>query len=234
MSSRPRRPARGWYALGPVLLVAAAALAILVAPLDVLDRIERVPTVAIPGTMEVEITAPGRYRIFLEHTGGGAVRTEDLATRGVHTTLTAVHLDDGAPVAIQAPRATITYTFGAREGVMIGVMEAARAGTYRVTATEALTPVPAQLRVDVEDTLGPGLVLPILGALAVLGAGVLAGILAVVVVAIRRAGDRRAAADPADPAAPPGGAHPWEPPPPLAPQPAPPPPPPSPPPSPGG
>lgn len=170
-----KAPGRGWYALAvlPAICGVAAMGVILFTSLSRLD--DGLEQIVVPGTRELELE-PGRHTVFLEYSSvvdGRVYRVDQLSGLTVR-----VEAADGAPVAVNAPMGSASYTLGGRQGEAINVFDVEQAGAYRISA-------------DYDGAAGPQTVIAVgqgfmgrlfITILSALGAAFLGMILAVTVV----------------------------------------------------
>lgn len=122
----PRKPASAaWYlvALGVAVVGLLAAMGWGVASVNALDgRMDGYPRGAVPGSVTVDVSEPGRQIVYYE--GAGDL---PLAMRDLRVT---------APGGRQVPAATyqssLRYERQGRTGRTVATFQAERAGTYRV------------------------------------------------------------------------------------------------------
>ena len=126
-----KAPSRGWYGLAvlPVICGFAAMGVILFTQLSRLD--DGLEQIVVPGVRELQLE-PGRHTVFLEYSSvvdGRVYRVEQVSGLTVR-----VDAADGAPVAVNAPMGSATYSLGGRQGEAINVFDVERAGAYRISA----------------------------------------------------------------------------------------------------
>src|ERR1043166_6583456 len=113
-----------WYfvALVPAAIVAAVS--------SLVDHIEAMPRVVVPGTGEVELE-PGDYVLYGETEstfGGTAYRIASLQLRcGMQA------LPDGAPIALSRPMARVSYGFGGYAGSSMFTLTIPHTGHYHLS-----------------------------------------------------------------------------------------------------
>lgn len=126
-----RKPGRIFYLLAalPAICGIVAMVVLLATKLPALD--DGLEQIVVPGVRELQLE-PGRHTVFLEYSSvvdGRVYRVEQVSGLTVR-----VDAADGAPVAVNAPMGSATYSLGGRQGEAINVFDVERAGAYRISA----------------------------------------------------------------------------------------------------
>lgn len=171
---------RAGYWIGGGLIVAAVVGAILwgvlsfVAIGDTLDDFVRVPA---PGSQEVQLEQR-KYIVYFEGPGAG----ED------HVPPIEVGIRDARneqPLGLAGYSGSLTYSIGGHSGTAQATVTPPRAGRYVVSAATTQEPS-AGLEVALGESIGGKILRAILGAFAVGGVFLVAGIILIVMTATRR------------------------------------------------
>ena len=187
-------PGRWRYALAAVVFIAGVALAVfrLETRLPALE--DELPRFVFPGSLEIDLPAPGSYTIF--HDSESVVDGryyQAAAISGLRLALQSAAT--GAPVALVVPGVTTRYAFAGRSGVSIVTFDVTDPGRYRLPADyDTGRPSP-----DVVLAVGRGFVgkltMMILSVMGIgLGATGIAITIAVVTLLQRRQARRQATA----------------------------------------
>ena len=207
-------PSKKGYWLGAAIIVLAGLGAIVWFGLgfsrfsDRIDGFQRVPT---NSQGEVTFDDTGGYVIYFE--GPGASEGE-IPTGQAQLT----PIEGGDPVALDDYESDFTYDLNGHEGVAVLTLDIARPGTYLLESESE-----GEGELAVGRSVAGTLVTSVVGGLALGGLGLVAGVVVLIVTAVRRRGARPKNA-PWIP--PPPGSQPQPPPPYGSPPPPPPPPPP--------
>lgn len=173
-----RRPSTRWYWAAAVIaltgLVAAAAL-VAAALISLDDHIDGYARTSIPGQVSVTVDAPGTQIIYYEGPSG--------ATPELYLS---VYGPSGAPVTVKQSDASLQYDFSGRAGQSIAEFEATTAGTYLVDVSDG----GAGGMVAVGDNFANRVVVPIIGAVALVMTAGGAALAMVIVTAVRRSQPR--------------------------------------------
>jgi hypothetical protein len=160
--------------------VAIGVIIAVVGVMGMIDDIERMKRVVMPGEVEIELGA-GEWVVYGE-------TTSTVDGRGYHTTsisLSCMMVDaaSGEPMRIETPTGSTSYSIGGFKGQSMFELDLPRAGTYRLTCEGGGDAVLA---------FGRG----IGGGLGLIFGGVFGGIIAAVVTLflVRRKRKRAAAA----------------------------------------
>ena len=175
-----RVPSRAGYWIGGGLIVLGVAGAILWGVLsfaamgDTVDAFQRAPA---PGMARVELQAR-KYIVYVEGPSVG----RDLEP-AVEILIVDRSGDEVLPLADYS--ASLTYSISGHSGSAVATVTPPRAGVYSLRAATA-SPPSAGLQVALGDSIAGRIVRTILGAFAIGGLGVAAGIGSIVTTAVRR------------------------------------------------
>lgn len=189
------KPSGWWFALAGLIPVAGIVVAVVIFVVGLaayVDRIDDFQRVEVPGSEAITLRE-GSYSVYQEFGGaadGGAFGTGALVE---------ISGPSGEEVDLDPYDTSVTYTTSGEEGIAMSSFRADTSGEYTVS-----TEGPGYVTVAIGPGLGRGLVTTILGAFAVGGLSVLAGIVIAVVVGIRRSRNRSAMRGPLPPPGPPG------------------------------
>ena len=214
----PARPSGWWFVVAGVLAFVGVAVGVVVivrGAVGFADRVEDFDRSAMPATLEVEIDDPGGYSIYHEYDGFSSVEYRERPD---------VEVTDpsGDDVVLRRYSSTVTYDVSGHDGVGVYTFRADEPGTYRVEASMPVSDSDLDV-IAVGRGLGSGLAVAIVSGLALIGLGLVGGIVISIVVGVLRSRRRRAAMPPpvigwgapgqwGAPAWPPGpGAHGWAP-----------------------
>jgi hypothetical protein len=181
-----RVTSRAGYWIGGGLIVAAIAGAILWAVLsfvaigDTVDDFRRAPA---PGAASVQLEAR-KYIVYLEGPGVG----EDFAPP---VEVQVVDRRSQRALALAVYSGSLTYSLGGHSGRAVATVTPPRAGAYELRAAAPADPA-SGFAVALGDSIAGRIVRPILGAFAIGGVLLAAGIALAVTTGVRRS--RRAAA----------------------------------------
>ena len=171
---------RAGYWIGAALIVAGVAGAILWGVLsftgidDTVDDFVRAPA---PGMARVELETR-KYIVYVEGPGVG---------RDYEPPVEIVVVDPSGDrvVPLADYSASLTYSFGDHSGTAVATVRPPRAGVYSLRAATSAPPS-AGLQVALGDSVAGRIVRTILGAFAIGGLGLMAGIGLIVTTAVRR------------------------------------------------
>jgi len=187
-----RVTSRAGYWIGGGLIVAAIAGAILwgvlsfVAIGDTVDDFHRAPA---PGAASVQLEAR-KYIVYVEGPGVG----EDFAPP---VEVRVVDRRSDRALALAGYSGSLTYSMGGHSGRAVGTVTPARAGSYELRAAAGADPA-AGFEVALGDSIGGRIVRAILGAFAIGGLLMAAGIALAVTTGVRRSRRTAAASPPSD------------------------------------
>ena len=179
----------GYWIAGVIIVVGSvAALIWFVSGIsNLFSAVDTYPRVAVPG----QVTAPleaASYKVFAEYPGASA----DVS--GVFRVGDVTVVDSsGSSIPVRSSFAEETYDWNGHEGRAIAEFTAPTAGTYTVAATVSRTPSATSVRVAVGRGLQRSDILPLFAAAGLGGFAVLAGIVLIVVTAVRRGRAKRRA-----------------------------------------
>lgn len=160
------------YWIGGGLIILGGALAVLWLVIsfvrldDQIDEFERVP---VPGEQTVRLE-PRKYIVYFEGFAAGE--------------LTIADADSGDDVAIQPYDGSLEYSFGERDGSAQGTVTPQRAGDYVVTTGSEEAGSGAAVALG--ESIATPLLRMVIGTIAIGGLLVFAGVIMLVVTAIRR------------------------------------------------
>lgn len=122
-----------WFVLAGVIAVAGLAAAALYAMPRIARVDQRITRIVVPGSAVLALDRPGTYTIFHERRSviNGRYYASDSAD-GLRVTVVAEA--GGAPVALNQPRMSSSYTIEGHEGKSILAFDVTEAGRYRLTA----------------------------------------------------------------------------------------------------
>ncbi|MFG1790393.1 hypothetical protein [Nocardia sp. NPDC049149] len=180
-------PSGWWFVFGALLIVGGLVGGVVLGVLGFVgmagkvDDLQRVP---VPGTGTVQLTETGGYTVNFEYPGASAHGFPGRIT-------TSITDPSGAAVQLQEYSANVTYTFGKHEGRAAFSFTVNTPGTYRVTTTGG--PATAAIGRGFGTSLAGSLV----GACALGFGGLVLGVIALIVVGVKRGRSKRRAAAPA-------------------------------------
>jgi hypothetical protein len=171
---------RAGYWIGAGLIVAGVAGAILWGVLSFAGmggRIDDFARAPAPGSAQVRLEAR-KYIVYVEGPGVG----RDFAP-AVEVVVIDPAGDGVLPLAEYS--GSLTYSFGGHSGRAVGTVTPARAGVYSLRAATTADPA-AGFEVAVGESVAGRIVRTVLGALAIGGIGLAAGIGLIVTTGVRR------------------------------------------------
>jgi hypothetical protein len=187
MQPRPKITPSGWW----FAVAGLAALVGLLAGVAVIvrgatryaDRVEGFERAVMPTTLEVEISDPGGYSIYHEN--------DEITSDGVHITPEVEVTDpSGNDVFLRSYGSDVTYDVSGHSGVGVYTFRAEEAGRYAVDAS-----MPFESGSDDLIAVGPGvgedLAVSIVAGIALIGVGIVGGIVIAIVVGVMRGRSRR-------------------------------------------
>lgn len=127
-------PSRWYYALAVVLCLAGAGLAGISFWRSIVRVGSDLTQMVAPGARDLRLAEPGNYSIYLEYRSvvGNRVYVTEPHLSGLEVALTS--RASGAPVALQRPSGTSTYTVQSREGVAVFNFHIEQPGLYQLAA----------------------------------------------------------------------------------------------------
>jgi uncharacterized membrane protein len=134
----PRVPGLAWYASAGAIFLAGLALAAVLAWRFV-AAFEPATRFLAPGEVQVSVTVPGDYIVWLEHRTVYQGRTYDLAPAMPDGTRYRVRAPDGSAIAVN-PHAGMSSEGSEGRGVSVAHFDAPAAGIYRVAVEGAFEP----------------------------------------------------------------------------------------------
>jgi hypothetical protein len=187
MQPRPRiTPSGWWFAVAGLAALVGLVVGVVVIVRGVTryaDRVEDFERAAMPTTLEVEISEPGGYSIYHESDG--------FLSEGVREPEVEVTDPSGGDVVLRTYDSEVTYDVSGYHGIGVYTFRADEAGTYEVDAS-----MPFATGSDDVIAVGPGvgedLAVAIVAGIALIGVGIVGGIVIAVVVGVMRGRSRRA------------------------------------------
>jgi hypothetical protein len=182
-----RRPSTAGYWLGGLIAVLAILGSLAWGATVFLDwqtHVEDFPRITPPGTAAVSVTEAGTHFLYLEHDRSTTVPT------GSALPAVSVTAPSGADVPLATYSGELRYDVPDatnRVGDAVLTFQAEEPGTYRVTVGDA----DQGTVIAVGDDLVRGWGLQVVMVVALLLAGILIGLVSVIVTAVRRAGSVR-------------------------------------------
>lgn len=176
-----RRPSTAGYWLGALVAVLATLGAFAWGTFAFLGwqtHVQEFPRLTSPGTTTVSVTDPGTRFLYLEHDRSTAIPSVPTVT---------VTGPSGVEVPLTAYRAELRYDVPSdpnRIGDAVLTFPANEQGTYRITVGDADQGTTLAIGDDLVRGWGPQVV----GSVALLLGGLLAGLILVIVTAARRSG----------------------------------------------
>ena len=184
-------PARGWYGLSAILILAAVAIV----AVFIIYRIHAITgmlqQVVVPGQATLTLDEPGDYTIFHEYESvvdGKLYYAMSLS--GLNVTVTG---PDGARVTLTTPGATSRYNLSSRSGVSVFAFTATKPGAYRLVAAYDNGRNEPQTVLAVGKGFLASILLTVFGALLIMFAGIGGGAAIAVIVFIKRRRAQRVA-----------------------------------------
>jgi len=191
----PARPSAGpswwWFVVAGVVAVLGVAVGVAVIVAGVVglaDKVEDFDRAFMPTTLEVEITDPGGYSIYHEYDGLSSVELRDDPN-------VAVTDPAGNDVPLRPYGSSVSYGVSGHDGVGVYTFRADEPGTYEVQASMPFSDSSRDV-IAVGRGLGTGLAVAIVAGIALIGVGVVGGVVIAIVVGVMRGRRRRAAMPP--------------------------------------
>ncbi len=178
------RPHWGWFLLAPAFVFAGVGVCIVlvIAVVGVSD--DNRHRVGVPGDGVFQFTEAGSQSIFFEQSGTSSAQ----APGGLVVHITPEQ--GGGSLAVNPPGGNFRYSSGGTAGVGIGSVEIPAPGHYRIR-TESQAQPPMGAAVVVGRNPVPGILGAVFGSIAAIGAGFIAALVVVIVVAVKRSNYRR-------------------------------------------
>ena len=170
-----RVPSRIWYWVAAAVVVLSIGGGVawgVVSTVRTHDVAESLPRTDAPGTVETYVGSGGSQLIYFE--GEGRPSPDALGL--------SVLAPDGSSVRVEPYDAIMKYDIAGWVGTPIASFSAQTAGTYTVLAERAFN----EGRISAGDNFVRTQAINVVGALALIAVGLVAGILIVVVVAVKR------------------------------------------------
>ncbi len=187
-AQEPLRPRTYWFWIGGLLIATGVVGAAfwfvggLIALSNAIGDLERVPF-------------PDGGTVMLDDAGGYVVYAEGSDVFVPGGTRIVVADPDGEPVASAPYGGSLTYDLGGHSGTAVATFDAPAPGAYRVAALGAGSGFAEELAVG--PSFAGDLVRTLVGAFAIGGVGVTAGVVIIIVTAARRSRARRRPRTPA-------------------------------------
>jgi hypothetical protein len=160
-------PGRKWYAIAAGVFLAGMALFGLFLFMRLMGLTGELQQVVVPGEAELVLDEPGSYTIFHEREsvvdGRYYSSPEEISGLEVRVVSSAT----GAPVQLEAPGASTTYSLGGRAGVSIFSFTIEKPGRYHLSAGYPGGVEGGQLVLAVGHGFGRKLVETILGGVGI-------------------------------------------------------------------
>ena len=191
------KPSGWWFALAGLIPVAGIIVAVIIFAMGMVayvDRIEDFERVEVPGSETITLRE-GDYSVYQEYAGAA---DDGSGTYGAASV--SISGPSGEEVDLDPYDSRVTYSASDDEGIAMSSFRADTSGEYTVS-----TEGPTSMTIAIGPGLGRGIVSTVVGALAVAGLSVLAGVVIAVVVGIRRSQNRSRMRGPMPPPGPPGG-----------------------------
>jgi hypothetical protein len=195
-------PSTVFYVLGVLAIVAGLVLGGLQCGKELPTLHQWLTYVTVPGTETVTLSKAGRYTIYHEHEtirDGKPYSTTGANPRALDYVLT--NKATGRPVSLSAPTYDETYALVERKGVAIMVFRIATPGDYELSATYRDGRTEPVLVLAIGQGVLRRTFTWMMKSLAIVGAGVLVGLVIIIVTATGRSRARQAAS----------ASHPWPP-----------------------
>ena len=171
--TEPARTSGKWYLL-VLIPIAIAGVAGYLAFSGMVDQIEKMKRVVMPGEHQLELAA-GEHVVYGETTS--TVDGTAYHTTSISLSCNLVEVASGEPVRLETPTGSTTYSLGGYAGQSMFQFELARGGAYLFTCTSGEND-PAVLAIG--PGIGAGIVLAVLSIVLPLIAAI------VIAVVIRR------------------------------------------------
>jgi len=186
-------PSRWWYLLAVAIgLAGFAGMAAFMHP-RMLGMADELIRVVVPGEAELALDELGTYTIFHEQRSvvGDRLYVSDNIS-GLRVAVNSANTGDDIPIAPTAM--SQTYSFGSRSGASVFAFNISEPGRYRLVAAYDDGRTEPQAVFAIGHGFLAGLMITILGSLAILFACIAAAVVVAVVVSQKRKAARRAAA----------------------------------------
>jgi hypothetical protein len=184
-------PGRRWYVVAAVIALAAWTAMALFLVSRIGDSTARMMRVLVPGQADLVLKEPGTYTIFHEYQSMFEGRVYDVpSVSGLNITVRT----GGANVPLAASKTNARYSVGSAAGRSLFDFEVRTPGTYQISAGYDGGRKEPQTMLAIDRGFVGGLVLTILGALAMAFGGMGIAVAIAVVVFVKRRRALRAAA----------------------------------------
>jgi hypothetical protein len=191
------KPSGWWFALAGLIPVAGIIVAIVIFAVGMaafLERIDDLQRVEVPGAETITLRE-GNYSVYQEYDGAAGDGSGTYGSASV-----SISGPSGEEVDLDPYDSRVTYSGSDDEGIAMSSFRADTSGEYTVS-----TDGPESVTIAIGPGLGRGIVSTVVGAFAVAGLSVLAGLVIAVVVGVRRSQNRNRMRGPMPPPGPPGG-----------------------------
>jgi hypothetical protein len=188
MQPRPKiTPSGWWFAVAGLVALVGLVVGVVVMVRGITryaDKVEGFERAVMPTTLAVEISEPGGYSIYHESDGFPPVDERDDPE---------VEVTDpsGDDVVLRSYDSEVTYDVSGHEGIGVYTFRAEEAGRYEVDASMPFASGSDDL-IAVGPGVGEDLAVSIVAGIALIGVGIVGGIVIAVVVGVMRSRSRRA------------------------------------------
>ena len=183
----PIRPHGAWYLLAPAFLLAGIAVSVVLVATTAANYEDNRQRVPVPGETALSVESAGAQPVYFEESGTSQARVPG----GLELAITP---EGGGPTLSISPAGMrSTYHYGGTAGVKLGDVNFPAAGRYRARTSlpEGVHP-PMDAVVVVGGSPVAGVLGAVFGSIGAIGVGFVLAVIAVVIVAVRRAGSRKA------------------------------------------
>jgi hypothetical protein len=181
------RPSGWWFAVAGLAAVVGIVVGVTVIVRGVerlADRVEAFERASMPVVLEVEITEPGGYSIYLEYDSFSSV--DGRADPDVQVTD-----PSGNDVFLRTYESEVSYDVSGHHGIGVYTFRADQPGIYEFDATMPFGGTSRDL-IAVGPGVGEDLARSIVAGIGVIGVGIVGAIVVAVVVGVMRSRSRRA------------------------------------------
>jgi hypothetical protein len=192
---RPKSgPSAALYVLAVVIIIAGFIVGGMQCAKTFESYDEWLTYVTVPGTKTITLSEAGKYTIYHEHTtvlDGQPHSTTNAEAAALEYTLT--NKASGKQITLASPATDETYTLGARQGVAIMVFTIDEPGDYQFDARYRDGRTEPKLVIAIGQGIVKRIFKGILVPMAAIGAGLVIGIIIIIVTAVGRGRAKRAA-----------------------------------------
>ncbi|WP_460695900.1 hypothetical protein [Nocardia thraciensis] len=181
-SRQPVTPSGRWYVFAALLAAAGIVGGIVIGMVGFMqmsDKVDGFHRIEVPGSADIQLNETGGYTVYFEYPAASSRGPEG----NVNVRLSG---PDGEPIALQDYTSDLTYSVSGREGRSGFSFDATRTGTYHL-----VTQGDSSVTAAVGRGIGSSIVTALLLGFGVVGAGVLAGVIMLIVVAVKRGSSKR-------------------------------------------